>query len=202
MTAFDELMRGDGASAAAARETHRATSRAFRPRRLWPALVVSAVFAALGCLVAIDVISMLAGHQLHVLPDARLIRWAGGTAWHDLPVRIIGGALVVVGMLLVGSAVLPGRTRLITLAGDDPTLVVGLTRGGLARAVRSAVTDVDGVDGAKVTVRRRRARVVARTPLREPKRLATEVRDAAVTRIEAFVPARPMKVTVRVRRAR
>ncbi len=94
----------------------------------------------------------------------------GGTAWiervaADLDgqraadwLAVAGVVAVLLGLWLLSIAVKPRATNELAInAGTG----VFLTKPGLRRVVKAAVTGVDGVDTATVSVRRSRVRVVA-----------------------------------------
>ncbi len=74
------------------------------------------------------------------------------------------GIIILVGLVLLLAELKPARVA--RLAADPakagtPDVDTAYTRRGIAAAVRSAVTDVDGVRGASVKVTRRRVAVAA-----------------------------------------
>src|SRR5207248_11400394 len=91
-------------------------------------------------------------------------------------------------------------TRLSLHAGNDAT-DAALTRHGLAGTLRGAATSIDGITGATVTVRRRRAWVSAKSAARgraAAGALKDPVTQAARTRLEDLNLDRPPRLKVRV----
>lgn len=95
----------------------------------------------------------------------------------------------------------PRRPGRLVTDSDDPAIDTAYTRRGVAQAVRTAVTEVDGVDRTAVTVRRRASAWHAHAVTREPS-LAPSVRDsvthAARARLDALDLRRPPKLAVRI----
>ncbi|HEY3686544.1 MAG TPA: DUF6286 domain-containing protein [Streptosporangiaceae bacterium] len=178
----------------------RAKTRAFRPQRIWPSLVVGAVLAAVMIAIAVAVVSTLAGRPVLALRPAPLVGRLTEVAWNDPAATGAAAAVVAAGVVCLLLACLPGRLRDIPMACDDPDVALALTRSGLRYALAAAATDVDGADSAKVRVRVRRVRVTVATPLRAPGALAAQVREAVGDRLRELEPARAPRVSVRVRR--
>ena len=185
---------------AEARAQRRAAARAFRPRRVLPAVVVAAVLAAAAILAAIEVISTLAGHPVHVLPAGWLARTGRDVHWDDTAALATAAVACALGIVLIALALAPGRSRMIALASGDPQTVTGITRAGLRRYLAAAATGVDGIARARVRLGRRRARVRAASPLRDARGLSGQVEQAVTGRLEQLAPLRPRRVRVTVRR--
>ena len=76
-----------------------------------------------------------------------------------------------------------------------------MTRRGLAKALRAAATGVDGISAAAVTVRRRRARVIATAAARgrtAADALREPVTQALQERLDDLGLRHPPRLTVRV----
>ena len=83
----------------------------------------------------------------------------------------------------------------------DEATDTALTRRGLAQALRAAATGIDGITGAAVTVRRRRARVAARSAARgraAADALKQPVTQALRSRLDDLDLYRPPRLKVRV----
>lgn len=186
-------------TAASDRRAHRHTLRAYRPRRVVPATIVSALLALAAILVAIEVIGQLFGTSL-VLPTDGLGALGRDTAWNT-PLVWLGAVVVgLLGVLLLALAFVPGRARMLPLVGGRPALWAGLTRGGLRHYAEEAAESVAGVSRARATVsRRNRIRLRADTPLRDSDDLAERVHQAVAARIGALEPLRLPRPKVSVR---
>lgn len=178
----------------------RGAARVFRPRRVVPAVVVSALVGAAALVVAVSVISTLAGHPVYALRPGLITGPLTRFAWDDLASEAVAAAVIVCGLICLLLAFVPGRYRVVPLAGVDRSVALGLTRAGLRNALASAAATVDGVDRARVKARPRRVRVKVTTPLRAPGDLRAQVRDAVAHRLDDLDPARPVRIKIRVRR--
>jgi hypothetical protein len=178
----------------------RAAARAFRPRRVLPAVVMAAVLAAAAILAATEVITTLAGHPAHVLPVTWLARAGRDAHWDDPAALATAAVACALGVVLIARALTPGRSRLIALASGDPQTVTGITRAGLRRYLAAAATGVDGIARARVGLGHRRVRVQAASPLRDARGLSSQVEHAVTDRLEQLAPLRPLRVRASVRR--
>ncbi|GAB3493777.1 DUF6286 domain-containing protein [Nocardiopsis coralliicola] len=185
--------------AAAARRARRIAVHTFRPRRSWPALIAAVVLFAVAALAAAEVISGLLGAPLRIPLFNAAAGQVAGARWSDPSVRVASVVLAVIGVVLIGSALLPGRGHWLPLRTGDADLVVGLSRPALRRALGAAARDVAGVRGARVSVRGRRVLVRVDTDLRESAALRDEVDGAVAARLEELAPLRGMRTRTRVR---
>lgn len=185
-----------------ARAVRRATRRAFRAPRAWPALLVALVMLAVGVIAAIEVISAAFGSPLNLLPYGRVVSWATTTTWQDAATLAIASVIAALGLGCLLLGLLPGHSRLVPLRADDPELVIGVTRRGLRRFIASAATGVDGVSGVgKIALRRRRHRIAVRvnTALHDSEGLADRVKAAVEARVGELEPRPRPSVAVKVR---
>lgn len=191
--------RAEQRTAPADRHAHRRVLRAFRPRRVLPATIVSALLALVAILVAVEVIGQLFGTSL-VLPTSQLGELGQDAAWNGalaVTVAVVAGLL---GLLLLLLALVPGRARIVPLVSGAPAVAAGLTRGGLRRYAEDAAASVAGVTRARAHVsRRNRIRLRVDTPLHEPGDLAEQVHQAVAARIGALAPVRVPRPRVSVR---
>lgn len=165
------------------------------------AFVLSLAVIVAGVTVVIEVIAGRAGSGPALLDWPALYRWAQRTTWGSAPVRITSGLLALGGLALLLAQLAPRRPDRLTVHSDDTGTDAAVSRRGLTRAIRNAVTDVDGIADARVDVRRRRIRVRARTPASEASQIAA-VRDtttlAAQQRVDALALQKPPTLSVRV----
>ncbi|WP_046471340.1 DUF6286 domain-containing protein [Allosalinactinospora lopnorensis] len=182
----------------AERRTRRLAVRAFRPRRSWPAFLAGLVLLAAAVIIAAEIISTLAGAPLRILPFDRVAQVADAR-WNHPAVQVASGVLVLLGLLLVAVALLPGRGGYLPLRTGDPALVVGLSRSGMRSALAAAAREVDGVEDARVSVGRRRVRVRASTYLRTAEGLRDAVGDAVRERLAELDPLHSLTVRTRIR---
>lgn len=170
-----------------------------RPRRVIPATLVALVILAACVLVAVSVIQSLAGH-------APLIS-LGALARHVRTLRLdgtimtsAGAVAAALGLILLGCAVIPGRSGTLALGGPGP--VAGVSRAGLRAALTVTAADVDGVTSVRVRVRDRRVTARVRTELTATTELHAAVTAALERRIsQAGLARQPqLRASVRFRR--
>ncbi|MEH1127883.1 DUF6286 domain-containing protein [Micromonospora sp. CPCC 206061] len=165
------------------------------------AFVLSLAVIVAGVTVVVEVIAERAGAGPAMLDWPALYRWAQRTTWGAAPVRLISCLLALGGLALLLAQLAPRRPDRLALHSDDTATDAAVSRRGLTRAVRSAVTSVDGIADARVKIRRRRIQVRARTPMSEPSHIA-EVRDtttvAARQRVDSLTLEKPPALSVRV----
>lgn len=181
------------------RAADRAAVRAFRPRRVVPAVITAALMLVVGGLVATEVISALLGSPVRVVPYDRMFAWAASTPWRSPQALGAATLLTALGLLLVLFALIPGRTRTVPVRTGDPDLIVGMRPRGFTGALAHAANRVPGVEHARVRLVGRTARVTARTTLRDTSGLPEAVRQAVHARIEELSPVHDHPVSVRLR---
>ncbi|MBW8483801.1 DUF6286 domain-containing protein [Actinomadura parmotrematis] len=176
----------------------RRARRVFRPRRIVMSLIGAVLLTAAGVLVAIEAISALAGSPAKLVPYERLTNWLAGIAYNDWRAYTMAGVVIAAGLLFLLAGLLPGRPRLVPLHGDDPNLLIGITKGGLKHAASAAAEEVDGVTGvAGVKLKRRAMVVTVRTALREPGDLDRRVAAAVQRRVDELGPVPARRVSAR-----
>jgi hypothetical protein len=165
------------------------------------AFVLSLAVVVAAVTLVVEVIAQRVGAGPAILDWPGLLRWAQHTTWGAAPVRVLSGGLALAGLGLLLVQLAPRRPDRLTMHSDDDATDAAVTRRGLIRAVRSAVTDLDGVADARVTVRRRRIHVRAEAAGSEPTQV-TALRDtltqAARQCVDAFRLTRAPTLSVRV----
>jgi hypothetical protein len=164
------------------------------------AFILAVALAAASIILIIEVIVFATHASPAVVPWSTWYHWAGATRWDRLVIRVWSAILIAIGVLLLALELKPRRvSRLSVHSGNDAT-DAALTRSGLAGTLRGAATSIDGITSATVTVRRRRARVSAKSAARG--RAAGALRDpvtqAARTRLADLNLDRPPRLMVRV----
>ena len=168
------------------------------------AALLSLAVACAGVLLIIEVIAARTGHHAVIINWPAAYDWATRTPWISGSLRVIAGILIALGLVLLVAELKPAR---VSRFAADPAkagaagIDTAYTRRGVAAAIRSAVTDVDGIREASVKVARRKVTIgataaapgkaAART-LREP------VTAAAGQRLAALSLRRPSALSVRV----
>jgi hypothetical protein len=179
----------------------RQAARAFRPRRVVPAVLVSVLLAAAAIVTLIRAVAATAGSPVRVPALERAMGWVAAN-WAD-PATLVASALAcLVGLWLLMLGLTPGRPRLIPLASPDPDSTVGITRGAVRRRLAAVADQMDGVSRARVRLGRRRLDVTVSTPLREPGDLRERVAVTLGHHLEELAPLRPPQVRVAVRTRR
>lgn len=136
-----------------------------RSRRTLPATVVALVLLAAGALVATTAIQILLDYQPLFTFEA-VTGALAGVAWSSGIVLIVAVVAAVIGVLLLGAAIVPGGSHVLPLAaapGEAWNGSAGWHRNDLATRLRRRAVAVEGVERAKVRVRRRTVKVAART---------------------------------------
>ncbi len=130
------------------------------------ALVLAAVLAVASVILIIEVIAF-AVHAGPVLVHwATWDSWATKTRWDTVVVKVWSIILIAFGALVLAFELKPRRATRLSLRSDEKATDAALTRKGLAGALRAAATEIDGISRAAVTIRRRRARVAAKSAAR------------------------------------
>jgi hypothetical protein len=166
------------------------------------ALILAVALAGASVILIIEVITFAAHASQLVVPWHTWYHWAGTTRWNAVVIRVWSAILIAIGVTLLVVELKPRRVTRLPLRSDDDSTQSALTHRGLARTLRAAATGIDGITSAAVTVRRRRARVIATAaargraaaaPLQEP------VSQALHSRLDDLDLDRPPRLKVRVR---
>ncbi|MFI7285645.1 DUF6286 domain-containing protein [Streptomyces anulatus] len=172
-----------------------------RAQRRIPAALTAAV-GATGCaLLLVDVVAVRLGGT----PAAWrtwLVDWASTHGPADTAVRVGGVLAALSGVWLLGCALLPGHRRGLTMAAPAPGLRAALDRSAAARVVQDRTAAVAGVIRVRVSVRRRRVKVLAEVGYGDPEQVRAEVvRVVGATLPELGLGRTPaQRVGIRVRR--
>lgn len=165
------------------------------------AFILAVTLAAASIIVIIEVIAAAAHASPVVVHWPAWYHWARATRWDALVVRIWSAILIAVGVLILAIELKPRRIARLPLRSGDPATDTALTRSGLAGTLHAAATSIDGITGATVTVRRRRARVTARSAARgraAVSALHKPVTQAVRDRLDDLDLSRPPRLTVRI----
>jgi Family of unknown function (DUF6286) len=168
------------------------------------AAVLSLALACAGALAIAEIAADRLRHRTAVVNWHPAYAWAARTDWIAGSIRVAAVILVVLGLVLLLAELKPARVARLPAdpagagaAGMD----TAYTRRGVATAIRSAVTDVDGVHAASARVTRRRVAVAAVADALD-KAAAQTVRDAVTTaardRLTALSLRRTPALSVRV----
>ena len=133
--------------------------------RLLAALLSLALIVA-GVLVVVEVVAQRLGRNPAVVDWPHLYDWARRTPWQQGSVRVACILLAVAGLLLLAAEL--KRSKPDRLAVRSETTDAAYTRRGVAGTIRSAVSDIDGINSASVSVSRRKVKVAATTAGLQP----------------------------------
>lgn len=178
----------------------RTSSLRTRSARVTPAAIASAVILVLAALLlwwGID--SLTTGTLL----GSDRISQVAETPAADSAALVIAGAAVLLGLILIAAAILPGRKRLTGLAapgGEQPgartDTHIALTTSGLAHLAAGIADQVDGVDAVSVAAAPRRVRVRITTPVRDHAGIRAEVAESIEARLAELHLTRSPQVSV------
>jgi hypothetical protein len=166
--------------------------------------LLSLAVACAGVLLIIEVIAARTGQRAVIVNWHAAYNWAARTAWISGSIRVTAGILIVLGLVLLIAELKPPR---VSRLAADPSkagaadIDTAYTRRGVAAAIRSAVTDVDGIRSASVKVTRRKVTIGA-TAAAQGKAAARTLREPVTTaarqRLEALSLRRASALSVHV----
>jgi hypothetical protein len=165
------------------------------------AFILAAALLACSVVIIAEVIGLAVHHSPLLVHWTTWLGWARSTRWDAFVVRVWAAILMVFGLVLVGLEVKPSRVTRLPLGASGQSTDATVTRRGLARMLRTGATGVDGITGASVRVRRRRARVTAASGARgqaAASALTDPVTQALDARLDRLGMRHPPRLTVRV----
>jgi hypothetical protein len=168
------------------------------------AALLSLALMVVGVLLIVEVIADRVSTRPAIVHWHAAYAWATRTTWSAGSIRVTCALLIVAGLLLLAAEL--RRARVARLRAEPARsgaagIDTAYTRRGVAAAVRSAVTRVDGVGAAVVKVGRRKIKIAARATARDKtasRGLQEPVSAAAAARIQALGLRRAPSVRVRV----
>ncbi len=172
------------------RHDGRSTSLRRRPSRTVPALIVGILLLATGVvLVWLTIARLMDGRWSTVLQGPR--DWLTGLTWNSPGVWGIGVGAVVVGLILLLCAIVPGGFSALPVRSSDGSdhapvqeQETVMTRRAVAHLARARCGGIDGVSSATATATGKRVHLNIRTSLRDTGDLRTRVTDAVRERLE------------------
>lgn len=172
-----------------------------RPRRSGLATATAVVVLAACVLVTVVAIQMIIGERPWIRYDS-VATALHDARWDAVGTAVVGGAVALVGLVLLVAAVVPGRPAVLPLAGDEPDLDSGANRRSTRAALRATASGVDGVRSAKLRLTGGRVVAAVRTDRVDPAGIDEAVRAALSRRLDQITPERRPSVRVRVRSTR
>lgn len=186
------------------------------PRRSIPAILLGLILLAICVLVALSAIQLLIGHR-PLIPFAALADVGARQQWSDTLVLTAGAIAAALGVLLLACGLWPGKPTVLALKSiaeteqegepgeDDWTSYptdAGVTRRGLASALRASLSDTGGVTKATIRIRHRRIRGKLRTERRDTSIVQEAARDALQRHLQGIPLRRAPRLRLRVKRER
>ncbi len=175
------------------RHDGRSTRLRRRPSRAVPALIVGFLLLAAGvALVWLTVARLANGTWATLLQGPR--DGLAGLTWNSPTVWGIGTAAVVVGLILLLCAFVPGAFSALVVRGSDspdegqlPVLEqeTVMTRRAVAHLARARCGQVDGVSYVTATATGKHVHLNVRTSLRDTGDLRTRITDSVTERLVA-----------------
>lgn len=166
--------------------------------RLLAALLSLALIVA-GILMVIEVVAQRLGRDWVVVDWPQLYDWTRRTPWQQGSVRVSCILLALAGVLLLAAEL--KRSKPSRLAVRSEATDAAYTRRGVASTIRSAVSQVDGINSASVSVSRRKVKVAATTAGLQPftaESLREPATAAAQQRLDALELQSPPALSVQV----
>jgi hypothetical protein len=168
------------------------------------AALLSLALIAVSLLLIIEVIVDRASHRTAIVNWHTAYHWAQRNSWAAGSIRVTSGILVLIGLVLLIAEL--KRPRVSRFAADPAGagadgIDTAYTRRGLAAAIRSAVTAVDGVRSVAVKVKRRNVKIAAIASAQDraaARSLRDPIAEAARERLTALKLRRSPSVLVRV----
>ena len=168
------------------------------------AALLSLALIAVSLLLIIEVIVDRASHRTVIVNWHAAYHWAERNTWTAGSIRVICGLLILAGLVLLIAELKPARVS--RLAADPAeagaeAIDTAYTRRGLAAAIKTAVTAVDGVRSSVVTVKRRKVLVAAKASAQDraaAQSLCDPITDAVRQRLAALKLRHTPSVSVRV----
>ncbi|MEO3852059.1 DUF6286 domain-containing protein [Streptomyces sp. B8F3] len=191
--------RQSGAACAASRDVGRA--RRFWSARRVPAAIVALVLLAASGFLLYDVVSVRAGQ-----PGMHWRRWLAhklSTVHLDNTwVMASTAAIAAIGLWLVVMALTPGLRHLLPMQRPCADIRAGLDRSAAGLILRDRAMEVPGVQSAKLSVGRRRAKARAVSHFRDLDDVSKELHTTLDQELRQLGLARQPKVSVRAKRAK
>ncbi|MDJ0358529.1 DUF6286 domain-containing protein [Paenarthrobacter sp. PH39-S1] len=176
------------------RHDGRSTRLRHRPSRAVPALIVGILLLAAGVLLVwLTVARLVNGTWPNVLQGPR--DWLTSLAWNGSGAWWIGIAAVVIGVILLLCAIVPGGFSALMLndaggsreekAGRVQEQEIVMTRRAVAHLAKAQCRQIDGVGSASATATTKHVHLSVQTPLHDTGDLRSRVTDSVRNRLEA-----------------
>lgn len=134
-----------------------------------------------------------------IVPRTEWTAWLQQRAWTDTPVRAALVGMVVLGLLLLLTALRRGRPATLPLTSSEAGVTLVASRRSVERVLAATAQRAEGVTTAQASVKRRRVRVDARTRLRDPGDLPGRLSASVQERLADLGLSERLRPTIRVR---
>jgi hypothetical protein len=162
-------------------------------------LVLAAVLAAAGIVVAVEIALAGLGDSHWILPWPDWYRWLLDHAWTETAVAITCWALCLVGVVLVFFALAIYRPLMLPANPYSPDVAPMVRRSSLERSLQRTAQAIDGIVGAGVKVSRHTVRIKARSNRRDIAGLRDRIAQSVSEQINTLRLVNPPHVRVQVR---
>lgn len=172
-----------------------------RPARSIPVTILAAVGFGIGG-VGAWVLGTRLVNQEWPSPAAGFMEAVAATRMDAVVPVAVAIALVVVGLVAVLVALLPGDAAHRAALADDVPGQTAISRHDLACQVQSRVQRIDGVQGVRSSLRRSRLTVDVRSPIDDTSTVKRRAQGAVQESLQDLRLARTIRPRVRVTRTR
>jgi hypothetical protein len=151
--------------------------------RVLATLLALALFLG-GLLAVVEIVLAALDRPAWLIPHQQWNGWLGEQTFSDGIVRAALIGLVVLGLLLLITALRRGKPGALRLPGRTDGVRVSASRRGIERSLATAARRADGVRAARAKARRRSVRVKATTALRSTGDLQQPVTTVVTERLD------------------
>lgn len=165
--------------------------------RALAALVALALLLA-SLLVIVEVALAAAAQPPWLVDYTQATTWVQQHDWNDAMVKTILVAIVLLGLLLIFLSLRSGKKATLPLRQRTSGVDVKASRRSVESSLEAAASRTSGVTGADASIRRRNARIKARSAGRPESGLRQEVESAVGTRLDSLGLTRKLRLDVQV----
>ncbi|WP_342023393.1 DUF6286 domain-containing protein [Arthrobacter citreus] len=160
-----------------------------RPSRAVPSIICGLILLAAGVLLVWAAVARLTLDQWPPFFTA-VSDWLASLSWNSTGSWTAGIILVLAGVVLLLTVLIPGRFHSLPLQLEHPGEVAGtsqavMSRRAAARLAAATCEHIDGVSSASATASDREIRVIVNTALRDTADLQHWVTDGVRSRLQA-----------------
>lgn len=160
--------------------------------------VIALALLVATALIVIEIVAAAIGKGPAIVHWQSTTNALGRNTWRDLGAQVTGVVLVLVGLLLIVLASKRGKPDVLALSDSGSGTTVTTTRKSLQRALKATAVSTEGVEKAKVKVKRRKAVIKVNSALLDAGRVKQAVEQRGSDLIEAVGLAKPPTVRAKV----